>query len=96
MRKSLLGLCVLAALSSPAFAADPPQTESQRIAALEARIQALETELQQIRASTQAATPGPAAMTTAQAQPPSPTDEIDALAASIEARGISVDSQVQP
>ena len=65
MRKSLLGLCVLAALSSPAFAADPPQTESQRIAALEARIQALETELQQIRASTQAATPGPATTTAA-------------------------------
>ena len=81
MRKSLLGLCVLAALSSPAFAADPPQTESQRIAALEARIQALETELQQIRASTQAATPAPAT-TAAQAQAPSPTDEIDALASS--------------
>jgi hypothetical protein len=91
MRKSLLVLCVLAALSSsPVIAADAPQaqpqTESQRIAALEARIQALETELQQIQASQQAATTAPVATTT-QAQATSPMDEIDALAASPENTG---------
>jgi hypothetical protein len=85
MSKFLPGLCVLAMLSSsPAIAADAPQaqpqTESQRIAALEARIQALETELQAIRTAQQAAALAPAT-TTAPAQATSPADEIDALAA---------------
>ncbi len=83
MRKSLLGLAVLAALcSAPALAAPqsqaPQQTEAQRIAALEARIQALEAQLQQVLAA-QAGTPAP---TPAQA---APVDEFEALAATPEA-----------
>ena len=83
MRKSLLGLAVLAALcSAPALAApqqaQAPQTEAQRIAALEARIQALEAQLQQVLAA-QAGTPTPAPAPTA------PVDEFEALAAAPEA-----------
>src|SRR5687768_901792 len=85
MSKFLPGLCALAVLSSsPAMAADAPQaqpqTESRRIAALEARIQALETELQAIRTAQQAATLAPPT-TTAPALVTSPADEIEALAA---------------
>jgi hypothetical protein len=54
MRKSLVGLAVLATLSStPVFAGPqqtPPASGQDRVAALEARVQALEAELQQIRA----------------------------------------------
>jgi hypothetical protein len=82
MRKSLLGLAVLAALSScPALAAGqdaPPQTESARIAALEARITTLESELQQLRdARTAPTAAAPAAETAGVAA----ADDFEALAA---------------
>ncbi|MEO6264136.1 MAG: hypothetical protein ABIO58_04105 [Luteimonas sp.] len=88
MRKSLLGLCILSALATPAFAADPPSAD-QRIAALEARIQAMEVELQQIKAQSVAVAPP----TTA----PAATDaeaEIDALAASPDEVAASESAQV--
>lgn len=86
MRKSLLGLAVLAALcSTPALAApqqnQAPQTEAQRIAALEARIQTLEAQLQQVlaaQAGTQAGVPASASVATA------PLDDFEALAAAPE------------
>lgn len=82
MRKSLLGLAVVAAVcSAPALAAPqsqaaPQQSEAERIAALEARIQALESQLQQVLAA-QAGMPAPA--------PAVPADEFEALAAAPEA-----------
>lgn len=82
MRKSILFLCLSAALAAPtARAADAPLTDKQRIAALEARLQAMETELQQLKAA-QAGAAAPADATASTA----PTagdgmDEINALAA---------------
>jgi hypothetical protein len=86
MRKSLLGLAVLAALcSTPALAApqqnQAPQTEAERIAALEARIQTLEAQLQQVlaaQAGAQAGMPASAPVATA------PPDDFEALAAAPE------------
>jgi hypothetical protein len=92
MRKSLLGLAVVAALcSAPALAAPqsqaaPQQTEAQRIAALEARIQALEAQLQQVLAA-QAGTPATAPVAAA------PQDEFEALAAAPES-GVAGDADV--
>jgi len=86
MRKTLLGLCVLCALASPAYAAAQDPTEAQRIAALEAKVQALETELQQLKA----ASPGTTAQATAPAAPApavagdTTQSELDALAATPE------------
>ena len=80
MRKTLLGLCVLSALASPVYAAaPPPQTQAQRIAALEAKVQALEAELEAMKSpATTAAQPAPAAAATSS---DSTQSEIDALAA---------------
>ena len=52
MTKSLLGLCILAALASPAAGAQTPpaQTQADRIAALEAKVQALQAELEAMKA----------------------------------------------
>ncbi|MFC5576637.1 hypothetical protein ACFPOA_01245 [Lysobacter niabensis] len=76
MRKSLLSLCVLSVLASPAFAADP--ITDRRIEALEAQVKALQAELQALKAPVAAAPAAPAA-------PALPTtsdeSEIDALAA---------------
>lgn len=86
MRKSLLGLAVLAALCSTSALAAPqqnqaPQTEAERIAALEARIQTLEAQLQQVlaaQAGAQAGMPASAPVATA------PPDDFEALAAAPE------------
>ena len=87
MRKTLLGLCVLSALASPAYAAKPhPQTQAQRIAALEAKVQALESELEAMKSPPSAAA-NPAAPSATVATQPAPTSadttqsELDALAA---------------
>ncbi|MFL6593175.1 MAG: hypothetical protein ACJ8GK_10800 [Luteimonas sp.] len=86
MRKTALGLCLLGALASPAYATQT-QTEAQRIAALEAKVQALETEIQQLKA----APAGAAAQQPASAAPASSAvagdttqSELDALAATPE------------
>ena len=87
MRKTLLGLCVLSALASPAYAAKP-QTQAQRIAALEAKVQALESELEAMKspAPAVAAQPATAPATTQAAPAATGSDttqsELDALAAS--------------
>jgi hypothetical protein len=62
MTKSLLGLCILAALASPAAGAQTPpaQTQADRIAALEAKVQALQAELEAMKAQPAAvAAPAP-------------------------------------
>jgi hypothetical protein len=86
MRKTLLGLCVLSALASPAYAAKPHvQTQAQRIAALEAKVQALETELEAMKSvppasvAAQPAQSAPAAVTAGSTD--TTQSEIDALAA---------------
>ena len=70
MRKRLLTISLLAALSSPAWAA--PQSDHDRIAKLEAQVQMLQAELQAMKAS-----PTPLAVQPAVA---GTTDDIDALA----------------
>jgi hypothetical protein len=98
MRKSLLGVAVIAALcSAPAFAA--PQTpspqshpaEARRIAALEARVQALEAQLQQVLATQQAAAPAVAPVAAA-----APVDDFEALAAAPEADASGIDAVAAP
>lgn len=80
MKHSLLALCVLAALASPAHAAKRAGTE-QRIEALEARIQQLEAEVQTLKAKPATAQgTATAAAPTAPAAPPA--DNLEALAAS--------------
>ena len=84
MRKTLLGLCVLSALAAPAYAANhpvPPQTEAQRIAALEAKVQALETELESMKAGGVAVQPAPATPGVSDAGT-SAESEIDSLSSS--------------
>lgn len=80
MKHSLLALCVLAALASPAHAAKRAGTE-QRIEALEARIQQLEAEVQTLKAK-----PATAQGTATAAAPTAPAapaaDNLEALAAS--------------
>jgi len=81
MRKTLLGLCVLSALASPAYAAAPP-TQAQRIAALEAKVQALESELEAMKSASPAAVaPQLAPAATATTGADTTQSEIDALAA---------------
>jgi hypothetical protein len=84
MRKTLLALCLMTALASPAYAA-PAQSQAQRIAALEAKVEALETELEAMKAGSVppvAAAPSPSAATPTPASPEATTEsEIDALAA---------------
>ena len=86
MRKTLLALCLMTALASPAYAA-PAQSQAQRIAALEAKVEALETELEAMKAGSVppvAAAPAasPSAATPTPASPEATTEsEIDALAA---------------
>jgi hypothetical protein len=87
MRKTLLGLCVLSALASPAYAAQSHvQTQAQRIAALEAKVEALQSELEAMKSAAPAIAAQPAPATGAQPTPAA-TDsdttqsEIDALAA---------------
>ena len=77
MKRSLLVLCVLAALATPAFAGQRTGPE-QRIDALEARIRQLEAEVQALKAQPAAA---PSAPATAPAAPAS-GDDLEALAAS--------------
>lgn len=85
MKKTLLGLCVLTALAPPAYAATPhPQTQAQRIAALEAKVQALESEIEAMKspaapAAAQATTPAPESTATSTAG--DTQSELDALAA---------------
>ncbi|HEX2596361.1 MAG TPA: hypothetical protein VHL61_07880 [Luteimonas sp.] len=86
MRKTLLGLCVLSALASPAYAAKPhPQTQAQRIAALEAKVQALQSELEAMKSPPSAAATPAAAVATQPAPAATSADttqsELDALAA---------------
>ncbi len=87
MRKTSLGLCALAfsmsALATPAFSAEPAtQTETQRIAALEAKVNALQAQLEALKAGQPVLASQPVAA------PPVPTSEAsieseaDALAAS--------------
>ena len=89
MRKTLLGLCVLSALASPAYAAKPhPQTQAQRIAALAAKVEALHSELEAMKSPPSAAA-SPAAPSATVATQPAPAatsadttqSELDALAA---------------
>jgi hypothetical protein len=83
MRKTLLGLCVLSALASPAYAATPHgQTEAQRIAALEAKVQALESELQAMKSAPPASVAAQPVPATPAASSDTTQSEIDALAAS--------------
>ena len=72
MRKSLLTLALLSAISAPALAA-PQQSDHDRIAKLEAQLIAVQAELQAMKAAM------PASVVTAPAV--SSTDDIDALAA---------------
>lgn len=72
MRKSLLTLALLSAISAPALAA-PQQSDHDRIAKLEAQLVALQAELQAMKATM------PASVAAAPAV--SSIDEIDALAA---------------
>ena len=86
MRKTLLGLCVLSALASPAYAATPrAQTQAQRIAALEAKVEALESELEAMKSATPASVAAQPAASASAAPAATSTDttqsEIDALAA---------------
>lgn len=81
MRKSLLTLALLSAISAPALAA-PQQSDHDRIATLEAQLSALQAEIQAMKA----APPVPAATTPVT----SATDEIDALAADAPDRATSV------
>ena len=70
MKRSLLSLCLLAALSaSPAYAADPAL--EARLKALEAQVSILQAELAELKA-----TPKPAAP---------PTDDVEAMAAAVAA-----------
>ena len=80
MRKTLLGLCVLSALAAPAYAAKPalPQTEAQRIAALEAKVQVLEAELETMKSGQ----PAVAAQRAASVATSTAESEMDTLAAS--------------
>ena len=82
MKHSLLALCVLGALATPAYA-KPPTTE-QRIAAMEARIQELEAEVQALKG--QQTPPQTATAPTAPAAPSAAPAESDleALAATPE------------
>ncbi len=57
MKKTLLGLCVLSALTAPAYA---KQSEAQRIAALEAKVETLEAELQSMKSGRPALAAQPA------------------------------------
>ena len=83
MRKTALGLCLLSALASPAYA--QVQTEAQRIAALEAKVQALEAELQQLKSAPPAASAAPTAAAPAPSVAGDTTQsELDALAATPE------------
>jgi hypothetical protein len=77
MRLSPLAFCVLACLSSPAWAGTPD--DHQRIEALEALVQALTAELQAMKA--QQATPAVAAAPVAATPAQSVEAEADALAA---------------
>jgi hypothetical protein len=80
MRKSLLGLFILSALATPAYAADP--ATDRRIEALEAQVKALQAQLQELKGQPVAATP---ATPTTKPAPTSQQEEIDALAATPEA-----------
>jgi hypothetical protein len=102
MRKSVLGLAVVASLCSAPILAAPqdqtpsqsaPQTEAQRIAALEARVQSLEAQLQQVLAAQQSVTPAAALLADA-----APVDDFEALAATPEASdaGSGVDAVAAP
>lgn len=80
MRTSRLALCLIGSLAaSSALAASPPQTDKQRIAALEARLQAMEAELQALKAAQ--VTGQGSAPVSPPAAASSPMDEINALAA---------------
>jgi hypothetical protein len=79
MTKTLLGVCTLSfgamvALASPVHAQTVPQTEAQRIAALEAKVEALQAQLEAMQA------PQPALASQA-AAPPVPADETSAIQA---------------
>ncbi len=71
MRKRLLTVCLLSALSAPAWAA--PQSDHDRIATLEAQVQALQAELQAMKTAQVPVAAQPAVASAA--------DEIDSLAA---------------
>jgi hypothetical protein len=94
MRHSLLALCVLTALATPAYAATKPATTEQRIAALEAHIQALEAEVQALKGAqsspTQANT-APAAVPATPAAPGTAPAESD-----LEALAANPQEQAQP
>lgn len=87
MTKTLLGVCtlsfgVLFALATPAHAQSAPQTQAQRIAALEAKVEALQAQLAAMTAaqSSLASQPGAPALPTDEAS--ALQSEVDALAAS--------------
>jgi len=87
MRHSLLALCVLTALATPAYAATKPATTEQRIEALEAHIQQLEAEVQALKAQqttaqATATTPTPPAAAAPTAAPAE--SDLEALAATPE------------
>jgi hypothetical protein len=81
MRHSLLALCVLTALATPAYAATKPATTEQRIEALEARIQQLEAEVQTLKGQPAAAHAVANAQGAPAAAPAAPTGDLEALAA---------------
>jgi hypothetical protein len=88
MRHSLLALCVLSALATPAYAATKPASTEQRIEALEARIQELEAEVQALKGQpAQAAQAAVPSTTTPGAPAPAPAEsDLEALAASPQAQ----------
>lgn len=82
MRKSLLTLALLSAISAPALAS-PQDSDHDRIATLEAQVRVLQAELQAMKAPRVQA---PLAVQPAASASASATDEIDALAADAQDR----------
>ena len=96
MTKTLLGLCMLTALASPAYADSPPsQTEAERIAALEAKVEALQAEIRAMKGGQAATAAPPAAISPSDTA--TPGSEFDALAASpSEAAGADTSAVAAP